>query len=94
MKKKNLELNAEKTKLMRFRKGAEREGKREWRWKGKRIEEVKKYKYLGCVMQKNGKQEAHFRERTKRAAIVMRQVWEIGKRRFEMDWEGRIYSID
>jgi len=48
---KKVELNAEKTKLMRFRRGGGREKKRDWRWKGKKIEEVKKVKYLGCYVQ-------------------------------------------
>lgn len=38
---KNLELDTEKSKIMRFRKGGERMGKREWRWEGRVIEEVK-----------------------------------------------------
>lgn len=37
----------EKTKIMMFRKGDERLSKRNWRWKGKRIEEVTEFKYLG-----------------------------------------------
>lgn len=44
---KELELNTEKTKSMRFRKRGRRLGKKDWRWKGKRIEEVKECKYLG-----------------------------------------------
>lgn len=51
---KKLELNTEKTKILRFRKGGGRLGKRKWRWKGKVIEEVKEYKYLGYVFQRNG----------------------------------------
>lgn len=43
---KNLELNTEKTKIMRFRKGGGRLEKRGWRWKGRKIEEVKEYTYL------------------------------------------------
>ena len=79
---KNLVLNTEKTKVMRFRKGGGRVKKRDWRWRGKKIEEVKEFKYLGYTMQRNGGQEAHIKERVKRAAVVMRQVWGIGKRRF------------
>lgn len=45
--KKKLELNPSKTKIMRFRKGTEKlKEKRKWRWKGKRIEEVKEFQYL------------------------------------------------
>jgi len=56
--KKRLELNAEKTKIMKFRKGGGRMGKRDWRWKGKKVEEVKEFNYLGYTMQRNGGQEA------------------------------------
>jgi len=36
MEKKRLELNVNKTKIMRFRKGGRRIGRRDWRWKGKK----------------------------------------------------------
>jgi len=39
---KGLELNAEKSKVLRFREGGGRLGKVSWRWKGKKLEEVKK----------------------------------------------------
>jgi len=51
---KKLELNVEKTKIMRCRRGGGRSIKRTWRWKGKIIEEVKEFKYLGYVLQRNG----------------------------------------
>lgn len=46
---KGLELNREKTKVMRFRKGGERMKKVSWVWKGKKIE-VKKIKYVDYVL--------------------------------------------
>ena len=51
---KNLVLNARKSKLMRFRRGGGRESKKSWWWKGRKIEEVKEYNYLGYIMQKTG----------------------------------------
>jgi len=50
--KKRLELNIEKTKMIRFRKGEGRKKKIDWRWKGKGIEEVRETKYLGHVNEK------------------------------------------
>lgn len=41
-------------------------------------------------MQKNRGQKAHIKERIKKAAAMMRQVWGIGKRRFRKDWEKRV----
>lgn len=71
---KNLELNTEKTKIMRFRKDGGRLEKRDSRWKGRKIEEVKKYTYLGYVLQRNGGQEAHVKERVRKAAAIMGQM--------------------
>lgn len=71
---KNLELNTEKTKIMRFRKSGGRLEKRDWRWKGRKIEEVKEYTYLAYVLQRNGGQEAHVRERVRKAAAIMGQM--------------------
>ena len=76
---KNLEVNVGKTKVVRFRKGGGREGKVEWKWKGKEIEEVKEFKYLGYVFKKNGGQKHTSGDRVKKAGVVMRQVWGIEK---------------
>ncbi|XP_012231352.2 uncharacterized protein [Linepithema humile] len=91
---KRLELNLSKTKILRFRKGGGRMGKKIWRWRGKVIEEVKKFRYLGYTLKRNGKQEAHVREKVKRAAAIMGQVWGIGKRRFGKDWGRRLWLFD
>lgn len=68
LEKKGLELNVKKTKMMRFRKGGVRIEKRDWKWKGKKLEEVKEYKYLGYTLQRNGGQEAHVKERIKKSS--------------------------
>jgi len=39
---------------MRSRKGGRKMGKKDWKWRGKRIEEVKEYRYSGYVVQRNG----------------------------------------
>lgn len=46
---------------------------------------MKEIKYLGYVLQRNGGQEAQIRDRRKKAAAIMGQVWGIGKRRFGRD---------
>jgi len=94
LERKRLVLNVDKKKVMRFRKEKGRMEKREWWWKGKRIEEVKEFRYLGYVFQKNGGQEAQIRDRIKRAAMVIGQVWGIGKRRYGSDWERRLWLFD
>ncbi|EFN73335.1 hypothetical protein EAG_06059 [Camponotus floridanus] len=45
-----------------------------WRWKARELEEVKEFKYLGYVLQRNGEQEAQVRDRVKRAMAVMGQA--------------------
>ena len=48
--------NTEKTKIMVFEKGGRRrKKKKEWIWDEQVLKEVKKMKYLGFTMQKNGK---------------------------------------
>lgn len=67
---------------MRFGKGGGRRKKVRWRWKGREIKEVKRYKYLGYVFQRNGKQEEQVKNRIKRGMVIMGQVWGIRKRKF------------
>lgn len=50
-----------------------------WRWKAKAIEEVREFDCLGHKFQANGKQKAHVKERVKRAASIMGQVWRLVK---------------
>lgn len=74
---------------MRFRKGGDRESRKSWWWKGKRIKEVREYSYLGYVLQKNDDQEAQIKD----VAAIMGQVWGIGKRRFGRVWERRLWLL-
>lgn len=53
LEKKGLELNVDKIKIMRFRKGKGRLNRERWRWKRKEIEEVKEFIYLGYKLQRN-----------------------------------------
>lgn len=63
--KKKLEMNAGKTKVMRFKVGGGRSKAVKWRWKRKKIEEVKEFTYLGYKVQRNGGQEAHVKDRVR-----------------------------
>lgn len=83
--KKRLEVNVGKMKVMRFKIGGGRRKAVRWRWKGKEIEEVKEFTYLGYKTQRNGGQEAHVKDRVRKAGAVIRQVWGIDKRRFTGD---------
>lgn len=47
---KKVELNIEKTKIIRFKKKRERVKKLKWKWRGNKIEKVKEYKYLSYTV--------------------------------------------
>ncbi|XP_076287327.1 uncharacterized protein LOC143212411 [Lasioglossum baleicum] len=91
---KKLQLNAEKSKVMRCRVGGGRWKKVSWRWKGKVIEEVGEYNYLGYTITRDGGQKAHVQDRLRKGAAVMGQVWGIGKRKFGKDWGRRVWLFD
>lgn len=91
---KELMLNAEKTKVVKFGKGERRKRKAHWWWKGREIEEVKEMMYLGYRFKRNGGQEAQVEERARKAMGVLGQVWGIGKRRFGGDWKKRMNLFD
>ncbi|XP_076301689.1 uncharacterized protein LOC143219703 [Lasioglossum baleicum] len=91
---KKLQLNADKSKVMRCRVGEGRWKKVSWRWKGKVIEEVGEYNYLGYTITRDGGQKAHVQERLRKGAAVMGQVWGIGKRKFGKDWGRRVWLFD
>lgn len=60
---------------MKFRKGGGRKKKVNWRWKRRMVEKMREFKYLDYTLQTNEGQEAHIKERVRRAAMVMGQVW-------------------
>jgi len=61
---------------------------------GNRRNEGDEKKYLSCILQRNGEQEAHIRDRVARAAVILGQVWGIGKRKFGRDWRRKIWLFD
>lgn len=85
----SLELNTSKAKVMRFRKGRGRMDRKVWKWRGKVIEEIKEYKYLGYTLQRNGEQKTHIKDRVKRAA-----AGQFEGKRFGKDWRRRIWLFD
>ncbi|XP_076661049.1 uncharacterized protein LOC143364789, partial [Halictus rubicundus] len=89
-----LQLNVEKSKMMRCRRGGGRWKKITWRWKGKVLEEVAEFKYLGYVVMRDGGQRKHVEDRIRKGAAIMGQVWGMGKRRFGNDWGRRIWLFD
>ncbi|XP_076302038.1 uncharacterized protein LOC143220231 [Lasioglossum baleicum] len=58
---KGLEVNREKTKVVRFER--RKQEKKTWRWGDGEVEEVEEIKYLGYIFKKNGGQEKQFQEK-------------------------------
>jgi len=81
-------VNAEKSKMLCFRKGGGK--RRRINWKRKRIEEMSEFKYLGYVLKKNGGDDGQIRELKKKSNIVMRKVWGFGERLFKDDLRRRM----
>ena len=92
--KRELKVNVEKTKIMRFRKGGGRSKKMEVKWRGRRIQEVTESKYLGHVFKKTEELESYISDRVRKVGAVMRQVGGIEKRKFERKWERRMWLFD
>ena len=46
---------------------------------------MKELKYSGLVFKRNGGQDAHIRDKMRKAGIVMKGVWGIGKITFGKD---------
>jgi len=90
LRKKELMLSPEKSKVVVFEKGKGKTRKREWKWGEEKIEEVKEIRYLGYIMQKNGGAEKHVVERMRRSMIAMKQTWSIGERLFKEDYRRRM----
>ncbi|XP_076645565.1 uncharacterized protein LOC143355013 [Halictus rubicundus] len=73
-----LQLNAEKSKMMRCRRGGGRWKKITWRWKGKVLEKVSEFRYLGYIIMRDGGQRMHVEDRIRKGAAVMGQVGVVG----------------
>lgn len=58
------------------------------------LEEVKEFKYLGYVFQRNDGHKAQIGHRFKKGAAVLGQVWRIRKRRFGRNLVKKIWMFD
>lgn len=88
LEKKKLELCVEKSKVLVFnRKGKERKDR--WNWKGKNIEEVQEFKYLGFVFNKNGNYKDHIKELIRKGKIATKRVWGLDERICKNDFKRR-----
>jgi hypothetical protein len=51
VRKKKLEVNVDKTKMMVFNKRKRKSEENEWYWKGRKIEQANEFKYLGYTLE-------------------------------------------
>ena len=94
LKKKGLELNVEKTKVMEFRKAGGRRKKTELFWEeGKKIEKVKEFKYLGYVLKADNSDE-HIKNLGAKGKAKIGIVWSLGERKFKNSWKRRMRLFD
>jgi hypothetical protein len=78
VRKKKLEVNAEKTKMMVFNKRKRKNEESEWKWEESKTERVNEFKYLGYT---HLQRESHrVREVVRKANKVVGCVWGIGER--------------
>lgn len=87
---KELNLNADKSKVMIFKRGRGKKKEERWKWSKEPLEQVKELKYLGFTFQSNGNYEKHISETVRKARTVMAQVWGIGQRKFRNNYERRM----
>lgn len=55
---------------------------------------MRRFKYLKYILISNGGQREQVKGRVKKGAVVIRKVWELGKRRFGKDWAKRLWLFD
>jgi hypothetical protein len=87
VRKKKLEVNVEKTKMMVFHKRKRKSEENDWNWDGRKIEQVNEFKYLGYTKEPR---RAHIREIVRKAN---RRKWRGDFRRRMMMFENMIESI-
>lgn len=74
-----LKLNVAKIKVMMFNK-EENAKKKKWQWKGKNIEEVGTFKYIGFVFNRKGNYNDYIKEMSRKGKLAMNKIWGLGKR--------------
>lgn len=94
LKERGLELNAEKSKIMRFRRAGGRWKEEIFKWGDKDIEIVKSFIYLGYKLKSNGGNEDHIRYITDKARTVMGRILSYAERKLKDSWRLRMLLFD
>jgi hypothetical protein len=80
VRKKKVEVNVEKTKMMVFNKRKRKSEANEWNWEERKIEQVHTW-VLGYTFDGRATDKAHIREILRKANKAMGRVWGIGERK-------------
>jgi protein subunit release factor B len=94
VRKKKLDVNVEKTKMMVFNKRKRKSEKNEWNWEGRKIEQVNQFRYLGYTFNERTTDKAHIREMVRKANEVVGCVWGIGERKWGGDFRRRMIMFE
>jgi hypothetical protein len=94
VRKKKLEVNVEKKKMMVFNKRKSKNEESEWRWEESKIERVGEFKYLGYIFNERDTDKAQVREVVRKANKVVGCVWGIGERKWVCEFGRRMMMFE
>ncbi|KAH0818793.1 hypothetical protein GEV33_003998 [Tenebrio molitor] len=94
VRKKKLEVNVEKTKMMVFSKRKSKNEESEWKWEESKIERVSEFKYLGYTFNERATVRAQVREVVRKANKVVGCVWGIGERMWGGEFGRRMMMFE
>ncbi|XP_068912463.1 golgin subfamily A member 6-like protein 6 [Tenebrio molitor] len=94
VRKKKLQVNVEKTKMMVFSKGKRKNEESEWKWEEIKIERVSEFKYLGYTFNERATVRAQVREVVRKANKVVGCVWGIGERMWGGEFGRRMMMFE
>jgi hypothetical protein len=94
VRKKKLEVNVEKTKMMVFSKRKRKNEESEWKWEESKIERVSEFKYLGYTFNERATVRAQVREVVRKANKAVGCVWGIGERMWGGEFGRRMMMFE
>jgi hypothetical protein len=92
VRKKKLEVNVEKAKMMVFNKRKRKSEENEWNWEGRKIEQVNEFKHLGYTFNERATDKAHIREIVMKENKVVGCVCGIGERKWRWKEQEEVES--
>jgi hypothetical protein len=94
VRKKNLEVNVEKTKMMVFNKRKRKNEESEWKWEESKIKNVSEFEYLGYTFNERATDKAQVREVVRKANKVVGCVGGIGERMWGGEFGRRMMMFE